>query len=332
VAKRSGAGSGRGIGDEYLAGQDVEAYLDRLCLELREVYREAREELNKVLRRSTSTDFAKWRASEQLRQIKAIIAALNVEARRFSTKVAPAAYRRGASITEERVAAQGVRMNVNFGNRIHAPAIDVLADELALDLLQANGTLDRSAQRLVRATQQALVEDRQITRMVAQGAIRGETLRDTSKRIRTALEEQLEAGAKIVIRGRDGKERQYDPADYAEVVALTRTREAVTQGALNTGRELGLDLYQVSYHRSSCPECVPKQGKVYSATGDTPGFPKLTADKRPPFHPRCRHVLMAVVEIPGREWEIEALRELSNSKADIGSRADYDAWLKKYKP
>lgn len=309
-------------------GEEAEAYLERQILALRDIYRAAEGELKDVLAAPASTGFAKWRAAEQLKQVRAIVAALNAEARNFARRVTPRAYTLGTDITADRLRAAGITGKLNFGARINTQSVSALTDQMTLDFLNANGSLSLQAERAILRTKQAIIEDSQISQMVAKGVVRGETRRDTSRRIQAELEKGLSAGGKVRIVDKNGVERFYDPAEYAELVARTRTRETVTQGALNFGRANGIDLFQVSYHSTSCPSCASYQGKVYSATGNTDGFPLLT--KRPPWHPRCRHVLMPYVVVPGREAEMEALKKLSKSKKIIMSRAEYDAALKEF--
>lgn len=52
----------------------------------------------------------------------------------------------------------------------------------------------------------------------------------------------------------------------------------------------GEDLIQISYHTSTCEMCAPRNGKVLSLTGQTPGYPTLAeAEGAGLFHPNCRH-------------------------------------------
>ena len=71
---------------------------------------------------------------------------------------------------------------------------------------------------------------------------------------------------------------------------------------------------QISVHSGSCPVCLPIQGKVFSLTGNTPGFPVLQNSQKPPIHPNCKHVLVGVNrEIMERRGLLEPMREMSNS-------------------
>jgi hypothetical protein len=59
-------------------------------------------------------------------------------------------------------------------------------------------------------------------------------------------------------------------------------------------RRFGGDLVQLTMVDDPCPECLRVQGKLFSITGHTPGFPKLTKDVIPPICEegcRCRRSL-----------------------------------------
>jgi len=59
-------------------------------------------------------------------------------------------------------------------------------------------------------------------------------------------------------------------------------------------RAFNIDLVQVDVHSGPCPKCLRVQGKVFSISGNTPGFPLLTEDAIPPICAEgCRHVLLA---------------------------------------
>lgn len=278
--------------------------------ELIEIYKRAQNRLQKSLSSAVLSDFKRFRIQEQLVQVNAIIAALNTEVKDALPGVIDGYYKHGADLAETALEAQGVSVGaLNLGNRIHTAAIQAVAEQMALDLSTANVTAKVAAQRILRQTQQVLVEERQINQIIAEGLAVGETRRETSARLRRALVEEIGDGKFVRAGG-----RRFTPEYYAELVTRTRTREAVTQGAVTRSMEFGITLFQVSIHDNPCDVCKQYQGKVYSVVPDS-GFPMLEA--RPPFHPSCRHVLTPYVEVPGREEKHEALKALSNSDGPI---------------
>jgi len=209
-----------------------------------------------------------------------------------------------------------------MGNRLHTGAIQVVADQMAMDLLGANGALGDHARRVLRQARAAKLEESTINEVIGRGLVQGETLLQTSRNLRREIQKNLEGGAKVEVHCKDGKTRLYDPDYYAEMVAQTRTREATTQANINGAVEFGVTLFQVSFHEGACDYCVPFQGKVYSLDGKEGGFPKL--EEKPPYHPWCRHVLVPFVAEAKREQEVEALRAASNNQSlEITSNAAY---------
>jgi hypothetical protein len=76
---------------------------------------------------------------------------------------------------------------------------------------------------------------------------------------------------------------------YAEMVARTTTREAMSLGTDRRMRELGEELVTISAHADACIICQPYQGNTY-ALPDLVVEGYDTIDQLPPFHPNCRHV------------------------------------------
>lgn len=248
--------------------------------ELVEIYTRAQERLVKRLTSAKLTDFAKFRIQEQLVQINAIIGALNAEVREAMPGVISGYYQHGANIADLALNAQGVKVSaLNMGNRIHTAAVKAVAEQMALDLATANGTMKTTATRILRQTQQTLVEERRINQLIADGIVTGESRRETSARLKEALINEIGEGKLVQAGG-----RYFTPEYYSELVTRTRTREAVTQGAVTRSMEYGITLFQVSIHDKPCDRCAQYQGKVYSITPDS-GFPMLEA--RPPYHPHC---------------------------------------------
>ena len=85
---------------------------------------------------------------------------------------------------------------------------------------------------------------------------------------------------------------------YAEMVVRTTTRQAVVQGQVDRMASHGVNLARVSTHSSSCPICIPLEGKLISLDGtvsEYQGEPVADSSSLPPFHPNCRHTIYPVV-------------------------------------
>ena len=85
---------------------------------------------------------------------------------------------------------------------------------------------------------------------------------------------------------------------YAEMVVRTTTRQAVVQGQVDRMASHGVNLARVSTHSSSCPICIPLEGKLISLDGtvsEYQGEPVADSSSLPPLHPNCRHTIYPVV-------------------------------------
>jgi hypothetical protein len=307
--------------------------LEARIKELVRVYRTARENIYARLREGALTSFQEFRLQEHKKQINTIIRELDKAAVQVAEGIIPPMYEHGADIAAVALRDQGKRVgNLNMGNRIHTRAVQALTEQMAQDLLFANSGILQQATRILRKTQQAAINDRQINQLIAQGLAQGETRTEVSERLTAALRKKvgLDDGIRITVRG-EKSVRHFTPEYYAELVARTQTREASTEGALRFGQERGYSLYRISTHEGACPMCQVYQGKIYSVTPH-PDFPEL--DARPPFHPNCTHIMTPVDPDTLKErGEYDALSALSNDKGSFvhGSR-DYDAILEGAKP
>jgi len=297
--------------------------IEKRIRELVAVYKRSQARLRKELMSAALTDFQQFRYAEHLAQIEAIVSALEAARKGLSRGLIKPAYLAGTNITEWALEQSGRPMvPVDIGNRLHVGAIEAVADQLAADLTYANDSLMLQARRILRLTQQKVIEEREVNAILSQGLVAGETRRDVSRRLTTALQKEMEDGAKVVING-----RKYDPASYAELVTRTRTREAVTEGAMRSAEAWGVYLFQWSVHENSCPVCQQWQGKVFSIIEGT-GYPLL--EVRPPAHPNCEHVLLAYVGVPGEE---ERLKEISSTRGTfVHGGEDYQRVLGGGKP
>lgn len=302
---------------------DPAEFLEARISALRDLYAKKLKEIQRALSSDQISDFKRWRQTEILSEINIIVKDLNDATAVWSAAAAQDSYEAGLEHVSQTVKSYGIDGAINFGNRINTQSVAVMADLLASDFVSANNSIAQVARRYVRLTQQNVISERVINQEIANAVLGGETRRDTSNAILKRLRKNLGEGKLLNING-----RYYDPAKYAELLARTRTREAVTQGILNSAAAFGMDLVQVSAHSHPDPDpCSPYQGKVFSISGTHPRFPQLT--KRPPFHPNCKHVLTPVDEATLKErGQYDALVKFSNSKREVTSFKDYNDLLK----
>ena len=207
------------------------------------------------------------------------------------------------SLLEDGVAASIKAGSMGFGATTRvAEARALVDDNLAKTLaeIQAQRTADGMA--YIRAANQTIgrqVDD--ILRRIALEQVKKtmDNNRDTAQTARGIRDEIFEAPAQGALRDIEGERfvvdkrgRKWQPKHYARMVARTTTREAMSEAFLARAAHEGEDLIRVSSHPDgqADPICVPFEGKLFSLSGRTPGLPVL--ERRPPFHPNCRHVLI----------------------------------------
>jgi hypothetical protein len=163
---------------------------------------------------------------------------------------------------------------------------------------------------LIRGTQQKLINEKQINKMIETGFEKKKTWQGSMKKLYNSLEE----GKIISILCKDGITRNYDPKYYAEMVVRTRMRENKTNITKQTALEYDTDLVQVSSHNTTCPICQEYEGKIYSIGGLSKDFPAL--DEEPPYHPHCLHLLIIQFREILENRGIEQFTAFSNGEID----------------
>ena len=89
--------------------------------------------------------------------------------------------------------------------------------------------------------------------------------------------------------------RVYSLENYAEMAIKTIQSAAINKSVFNASLQLKNDLVKMSSHSTSCPICAMYQGRIYSISGKTKGYPPLSAINNGNvvqysiLHPRCRH-------------------------------------------
>jgi len=246
---------------------------------LRTAYSDSRKRLNAIAVSADSTQFKIARSRAIIRQIDKEIARLDLVAGNVAKVVIPEAY--GASVLKTAaVAGEPARI----GAVLHRNAINTLVAEMTGDLQTANAEIGKFFTRTVRASQQKILADKQLSKAVAQGLIEGETRKGVSNNMYDLLKERLGKNQSLTINGRN-----YDPRKYADLVARTRTREAASHGTINTCLQVGMDLVRISQHANASEICQPFEGNIYSISGSSKEYPKL--EEYPPYHPNCRHIM-----------------------------------------
>ena len=89
--------------------------------------------------------------------------------------------------------------------------------------------------------------------------------------------------------------RIYSLESYAEMAIKTIQSAAINKSVFNASLQLKNDLVKMSSHSTSCPICAMYQGRIYSISGKTKGYPPLSAINNGNVvaygttHPNCKH-------------------------------------------
>jgi len=294
---------------------------DEMVPELLRFYEQTERQLNSAVAAAT-TAFERRRAELLLEQIDSIIRALEERQRGWCRKHLPRAYRKGVSLTAEAYQMPVLPRMTLLDRR----SIDAVIARVMADTADGVQSIAPFARRLWIDTQQRLVREARLARLIAEGRVIGlgpqelgrrikQTLQDAaSERLRGYVPDRLREDMERAARGEyiTIKGRHYKLGPYGELVARTATRFAATEGVHAAVVEAGGDLVQISVHNTACPMCIPVQGRVYSLTGRTKGFPLYTDAVRVPLHPRCHHQERGVsAEILGIQDELSRLRGMS---------------------
>jgi hypothetical protein len=231
-----------------------------------------------------------------LTEIQNILEDLDTQTAQWIEKMIPEAY--GLGYQAAYIAYQGLSKEEEMAaifSGIHRQAVEVIAYNMQSSLLDATQKIGRQANDLYRRV--GLDAARKNIMM-------GESRAWTQEEIVKALEDN---GITAFV---DNAGRSWNLDTYAEVVARTTPREAVSHGTINRILEDGRDLIQISQHGITCEKCAPLQGKVFSLTGRTEGYPRYM--NYIPVHPRCRHTVSGyIAELDDNAAETKAFSNTS---------------------
>jgi hypothetical protein len=184
-------------------------------------------------------------------------------------------------------------------SRVHEQAVEALVKSMLTDLRRAEDSVKSLASKISRRSQLPPGLDAETRRQVAIGLASGDALQGITPRVRTAIRNQFRDDLVTII-GNDGRIRHFSLDYYADLVARTTTRQAMTLATINRAEENDYDLVRVSPNPSTIPGCYCNfyAGRVFSISGDDPRFPYLgdTPNGGPPFHPHCLHSIHVFVE------------------------------------
>lgn len=277
-------------------------------LKLIRLYSKAQETLVKIIAEHEARGTLTMYQESLLEQVERELERIRLQSMEWSQQTIPDKYMQGITEVAAALAEQyGIEVpGYNAFSRLHTRAIDLLVRNTTEDLIDATNFIGRQIRDNVR---QAGLET------IAQKVATGSTVRQAKLNLVNSLVDQGLNGI------RDKRGRMISLDAYASTVARSTTREATNTATINHLKALDYDLVKMSSHATTCPVCAVLQGRVYSLTGRTPGYPVLTRafGSHANIHPNCRHVLTPY--IPELQDDAEADRLFSNRPFDIDPRS-----------
>jgi hypothetical protein len=246
-------------------------------------------------------------AAERRMQYAAVLATLDrlgAQTDQQAAKVVSDAFKEGAGKTGAQISQQaGFAVSVPYSfTGVQQDAIEALQREVVDSLGISRRVVGRSVDDLYakagrRATVRALL-GADGSPQIAARRLKADLLREPY------VKRLIEKGGTGFV---DRAGKKWSLQSYSEMVVRTTTRKAVVEGQIAKMASLGVNLARISSHASSCPICVPFQGRLVSLDGAISDYngeavADLSSVGAPPYHPNCRHTLQPVVA------DIEALR------------------------
>ena len=231
----------------------------------------------------------------QLARLLALLDQIGAQTDPIARRLVAEAHAQGAAATVTQLGATVAPEIPGAFNGISREAVTALQESIVGRLRDSRLTVGRQAQDVyatagrraaLRAVLGAEGSPRAAARQLAQDLQRDRDIARLVKDSRGAVGFVDKAG------------KRWSMDTYAEMVVRTTTRQAVVQGQVDRMASHGVNLARVSTHSSSCPICLPIEGKLISLDGTVSeyhGEPVADTSFLPPRHPNCRHTVSPVV-------------------------------------
>lgn len=268
------------------------------------VYHDAQDRIIAILARNLDLNNNTLYITKIQREVDAELAALDQFADAWTKEYIPKAYTKGVL----QAYAEFKRLNLSF-NAVSpvASVIETLVANSYEHLIEAHGYIGRMVRDATRKTGLEITASQ-----IATGS--------TVRQAKLQMLDTFSKNGVVALYDRAGRQMKLDW--YADLVARSTSREATNTGVINTAKRQGYDLVKMSTNTTTCPVCAAYEGRVYSISGDTPGYPRLDNAFSGPYaniHPNCSHVLN--VYIPEMDENAAELKEYSNRSFDIDPRS-----------
>lgn len=274
--------------------------IDREARKIEMVYEAAAGKLMTLVMGLNPETYSETAAMAVRTKAAMIVAGLQRTSAAWIKKKIKQSYEEERVISENRLLAFGARRNKKFNPTVHGQAVKRISDAVFKDLYRTNESIKTIVNQYLDLVRQGAQASKELQAFSAREAARigdlvsnalqeGESRGKLRARIMDYLRDRLNGDKFIVINGRN-----YKIGKYIDLVAGVRLREAATEATINEAREYDHDLVEIPFKMNSCEKCQPYEGKKYSLSGRTQGYPIL--EVKTPIHPRCKHYTRVVSE------------------------------------
>ena len=246
----------------------------------------------------------------------------------FSASVIKGAHRFGAETAMQVLRTAGLTTH----RGVDTNALGPLLSDMVQDFTAAQKNGERAIATFFKLSQQGIVSESTISEAVAAGLIReggkdstdlflrlrnvlrsDATVRSDQMKLLAQLAEQrgrgfaatqvmlsdyraaIMQGKILLITNKNGDVMRYQTHTYAELVARSRIADAQIQGTIDQGEAVDVNTFMVTDHNTTTRICKKHEGKTYTTNRSNKKFPYLTRERRPIYHPNCRHRLLVRV-------------------------------------
>lgn len=232
----------------------------------------------------SATDFGRARRLQVLKNIDSILQKLDKNTSEWFKGEVERYYKEYSQDTVVVLDSSGFPVTSSFSS-IDEEAIKTMTDDIMAYYRDSYSGVKRAAMRMLNDSARD-----QVTALLAEGRITGETRKAIADKIAGLLKEGL-----VALVDRSG--RKWSLESYANMLTRTMLVRTANQGVQNRLVDSGYDLVQVTEHIGSCQLCGPWQGKILSISGKHPNYPSVAkAEEAGLHHPNCKHRLVAYHE------------------------------------
>lgn len=263
--------------------------------ELVDLYMTTLSRLKNIVYSVDTSSALKRRAAQKIVEIQNHIKSLKKSNVAWIKKYIPAAYERG-SYADEKILEKwkGNAYQGQFST-LHRDAAMIAAEAAIQDFKTIADVLEQTYVGYIRRVQVAGAQQA-IAREIGSGIIEGASRRTVSNRLVEELKNRAING--IIQVGN----ANLNVTSYADLLARTVTRAAVTEGTLNRLKENGCDL--VIFNNTGAVDfCRAYEDQIFSLSGKDSRFPVL--QQRPPLHINCTHSIHAFIEAFAEPDEVD---------------------------